>query len=67
MITMALYKAINSLHVLNTSTNKEKTMTQTLITIHETVAPFANVFYACTLFAAALLILTTIKINLEAK
>ena len=42
-------------------------MTQTLITIHETVAPFANVFYACSLFAAALIILTTIKINLEAK
>jgi len=46
---------------------RKKTMTQTLISIHETVAPLANVFYACTLFAAALLIITTIKINLEAK
>jgi hypothetical protein len=42
-------------------------MTQILIAIHETVAPFANAFYACCFFAAALLILTTIKINLEAK
>ena len=42
-------------------------MIQTLISIHETLAPFANVFYSFTLIAAALLIITTIKINLEAK
>jgi hypothetical protein len=40
---------------------------QTIITIHETVAPYAGSFYACCLTAAALLIITSIKMSYEVK
>lgn len=40
-------------------------MSELMIAIHEAVAPFNQVFYACCLTSAAALMLFTIKIKLE--